>query len=126
MELIYSPKIIVKESQLHGRGVFTKEKIIKDEVFEQCHFVVMDIPIEQMGVLSDYVYAWPRGRKSNYIHIMSLGQGAVYNHSETPNANWITDEKQMCLTFFALRDIDEGEEICIDYKSTWSKNHKVQ
>ena len=41
-KLIYSPKLEVKISSIHGYGVFASEDIKNGEVLEECHF--MSIP----------------------------------------------------------------------------------
>jgi SET domain-containing protein len=37
------------------------------------------------------------------------------NHSDTPNASFTRDFDALTMTFTALRDIEVGEEITIDY-----------
>jgi SET domain-containing protein len=44
-----------------------------------------------------------------------MGYGSYYNHSEIPSVNWITDENNKTFKFFALRDIEIGEELFINY-----------
>ena len=40
----------------------------------------------------------------------------IYNHSDTPNAEWtIDDDNENYITFFATKDIKAGEEILHDY-----------
>jgi SET domain-containing protein len=44
-----------------------------------------------------------------------MGYGSYYNHSEIPSVEWDTNEDDRTFIFFALRDIDEGEELFINY-----------
>ena len=42
-----------------------------------------------------------------------MGYGSFYNHSDSENVNWNTDEDTFI--FFSTRDIEEGEELFINY-----------
>ncbi|MFN5732282.1 MAG: SET domain-containing protein-lysine N-methyltransferase, partial [Planctomyces sp.] len=48
---------------------------------------------------------------------LALGFGALYNHSFTPNARY-DDAGRQVKEFRALRDIQPGEEITINYNGT--------
>ena len=47
---------------------------------------------------------------------VALGYGSLYNHSYTPNAHYV-DVDQCRKRFVALRDIEAGEEITINYNA---------
>lgn len=47
-----------------------------------------------------------------------LGLGSMFNHSAlNQNVGWKRDVKNLLMTYTALRDIKEGEELCISYGS---------
>ena len=48
-------------------------------------------------------------------HVIVLGFGSIYNHSDNNNATWETDLDKNCFRFKAVRDIEPGEEICTNY-----------
>jgi uncharacterized protein len=116
--LFLSSKIYVDDSPIHGRGVFTRELILKDEVIEECHFVKLvetnftklDEQIKQIA----FFWSIPK----EMCHVIVMGYGSIYNHSDLNNANWINDPVKSCLRFYAVRDIQPGEEICTNYKKT--------
>lgn len=47
-----------------------------------------------------------------------LGLGSMFNHSTLhQNVGWARDVEHLLMTYTALRDIKEGEELCISYGS---------
>lgn len=106
-------KIILKESPVHGLGVFCNERILKKEFIEICPFLLFpQTNSEQIPVFSNYSFCWPRSENWTN-HALVLGYGSFYNHSEKANANWYTDGQSYI--FFATEDIEQGQEIFINY-----------
>lgn len=108
----HSQSICVKKVKGKGRGVFAKSPIKKGSVIERVPVVL--VPINQLvgglqcPILTKYFYLWGK----NTVAI-SLGYGSLYNHSYTPNAEYRHGDKT--ISYVALRDIDEGEEITVNY-----------
>ena len=48
-----------------------------------------------------------------------MGYGSLYNHSNTPNADWEADWDTKTITFYALNNIKVEEEITLNYR--WSR-----
>jgi SET domain-containing protein len=44
-----------------------------------------------------------------------LGYGAIYNHSNTPNAYWFSEIEKRTFKFATIRDIEPEEEIFVYY-----------
>ena len=59
--------------------------------------------------LAQYVFNWSEG-----VVAIALGYGSLYNHSYRPNAKFYS-EGSLTQVFYAIRDIDAGEEITVDY-----------
>ncbi|MGG1657989.1 SET domain-containing protein [Brevibacillus sp. NRS-1366] len=101
-----------------GRGVIAAKDIKKGAIIE-CSQVIVIPPDELMyifkTVLINYIFSW--GSNSSAI---ALGYGSLYNHSYHPNATYFTRIKDMCIEFQALENIQEGQEITIDYE--WFPN----
>jgi len=107
-------KIEVRESPIHGMGVFAKENIKSGEIIENCHFTILEQKFFDINKkLQEYVFAYPKINAKNSVVVW--GYGSIYNHSKNNNADWIVDEEKNVFTFFTLRDIKKGEEICINY-----------
>ena len=117
MEVTILPpkKIYVKKSPIHGLGVFAGEKITKEEIIEECP--ILTLPInkgESSGLLLDYRFNWPQGTEWEE-QVVGLGFASLYNHSESPNAYWISNYEKRTFNFIASRDIQVGEEIFVWY-----------
>jgi len=108
-------KIYLKDSPLHNLGVFSSQKIEKGEVIDICPFISFpQSSKEKIPVFSNYAFCYPRSENWT-THALVLGYGSYYNHSETPSVDWNTNENDQTFIFFAIRDIDEGEELFINY-----------
>src|SRR3954464_8280198 len=110
MAFTHSDSIEVKRIKGKGRGVFARRLIRKGEVIERVPMLVMPIEESKAGsVVSDYCFAWGRGTVA-----LALGYGSLYNHSYRPNARY-DDVGRQTKVFSALRDIEPGEEITVNY-----------
>lgn len=113
---IYPPwKVVIKKSPVHGFGVFCSQTIFAGEVIEECP--IFPLPIkkgESSPLLIDYRFNWPQGTEWEE-QVLSWGYGSLYNHSETPNAYWVSDLERRTFKFIANRDIPRGEEIFVWY-----------
>jgi SET domain-containing protein len=100
-----------------GRGVVARRAFRAGETIERPPVIV--IPREQVGLIREtrlgtYYYEWGDDCKQAAI---ALGFGSLYNHSYEPNARFEFHEDEECLEFIALRDIEPGEEITINYNN---------
>lgn len=99
-----------------GRGVFAKEKITEGELIEACPIVALPDPKDRDRLrktgLVNYYFLWGNDRKRAAI---CLGWGSVYNHSFSPNARYEKAMDEGRMDFYALRDIDAGEEVTVNY-----------
>ena len=111
-------KVEVRPSPGKGFGVFAKEPIKAWEVIEDCHLVFLPIQPHEpsSSLLEDYRFNYP-ARMSNWTHqVLPLGFGAIYNHSDNWNTEWIAHPTiPTAFRFRAVRDIRRGEECCTYY-----------
>ena len=110
--LIQPSKCVVKPSSGKGLGVFATEKILKGEVIETCHLITLNVSSDS-NTLEDYRFMYPKNTGSEFV--IPLGLGCIYNHSNTPNADWVDHPEWKAFNFVSIRDIEEGEEICTYY-----------
>jgi SET domain-containing protein len=107
-----SDLVCVRNVKGKGRGVFARRNIDKGKVIERVPVVL--VPVEHLiggmhsPVLARFFYLWNKKEVA-----ISLGYGSLYNHSYTPNAHY--EHGARSITYAALRDIAEGEEITINY-----------
>ena len=112
-----TPKAKVRESSIHGLGVYANEPIGKDEVI--CVFGGVIVPVSEMpkyrekvgpyGIqIDDDFCICPTSREE-------LKKDGLFNHSCNPNRGF-----KDSLVTTAMRDIKLGEEIVTDYAFTGS------
>ena len=100
-----------------GRGVVAQRRFEAGETIERPPVLV--IPPDEVALiretrLASYYYEWGADCRQGAI---ALGYGSLYNHSYEPNARFVFHEDQDCLEFIALREIEPGEEITINYNN---------
>lgn len=119
------PSLYINTSDLDDRGVFNAEAIPKDSILEICPVLV--IPEDEMELIKatllyNYYFDWKEEEKSGAI---ALGYGSIYNHSYHPNAEYRPDYNSRTLAFYAIKDIEAGEEITINYNGDPENQEKV-
>lgn len=114
MSPITNSKIYVAVSPGKGRGVFAAQKIGKEEIIEECPCLTFREGEEAEHIdrtpLECYYFRWKEG-----INAILFGYGSLYNHSYAPNALYRRNYDTSSMEFVALRDIEAGEEITINY-----------
>ena len=114
MALTQSDAIVVKKVKGKDRGVFARRAIAEGEVIETCPVLVVQAEDVRDGTaawtrLGEYCFDWGRGSVA-----LALGYGSLYNHSFEPNARY-DDVGRRTKLFVAIRTIDAGEEITVNY-----------
>ena len=100
-----------------GRGVVAQRRFDAGETIERPPVIVIpreDVALIRQTALASYYYEWGADCRQGAL---ALGYGSLYNHSYEPNARFLFHEDQDCLEFVALRDIEPGEEITINYNN---------
>ena len=97
----------------HGRGVFAARRFAAGDEVEVCP--TLELPdASVVGLLGDYVF----GSGSESSALLLLGFGMLYNHSSEPNLEYV-EAGEATIAFMALRAIEPGEELTIDYGREW-------
>jgi hypothetical protein len=113
MGLVPSSLIEVRRIRGKGRGVFARRRIRTFQVIERAPVIVVTAKEFRDGLsttaLDHYCFGWGRGKVA-----VSLGYGSIYNHSYRPNARYAIVGPQTH-EFTALREIEPGEEITVNY-----------
>ncbi len=108
--LFKSNKIEVRESSLHGYGVFANEDISKDEKIEECHCVIIRKDYAVGEELDVYTFGY-----DDTIAIV-FGFASIYNSSEgEDNQNVEYSIENEIYTFKAIKDIKKDEELLLNY-----------
>jgi hypothetical protein len=120
-------KTKVKESEIHGLGLFADQFIPKGT--EIWRFTPgFDLKFTREQILSFpkllqihiYTYAWKSKKSGLYCH--AVDDGKFFNHSENPNSLSEYRDNEEEAVNVALRDIQIGEEITDNYSSFEKEN----
>ncbi|MDX2133858.1 MAG: SET domain-containing protein [Saprospiraceae bacterium] len=117
--------IFVGPSDRHGKGVFAGRDISAGEVIEICPLILFpkaQLQHVRQTVLDDYYFDW--GDDGEWF-AFALGYGSVYNHDYDPNAEYEMDFAYQTIDFYAIKDINAGEEITVNYNGEPGNRSKV-
>jgi uncharacterized protein len=126
--IIKSPKkIYVNKSPIQGLGVFASEVIEEGELIEECPILTLPIQKgETSSLFIDYRFNFPSGIEWDE-QVIGLGFASLYNHSDSPNAYWVSDNDKRTFKFIANKKISPDDEIFVYYGdvSYWNdgRNH---
>ena len=112
-------------SDIHGMGVFAAEPIEEGAVIEICPIILFpkaQLAAVRQTILDDYYFDW--GDDGEW-YAFALGNGSLYNHSFTPNADYGMDFENKTIDIYCLRPIAAGEEVCINYNGSPDDQSKV-
>ncbi len=108
--------LLINETPGRGRGVYASEPVRSGEVIEQAPVLALPHPqwlFLESTLFRDYHYAWGTDAAG-----IVLGFGSIYNHSNFPNAVYIRRFEERVMEYVAVRDIDTGEEITVNYNGS--------
>lgn len=108
-----------------GRGVFTNTKIDAGAIVELSPVIVMskmDREYLDKTLLHDYIFEW--GLQKDKC-CMALGLIPIYNHSYSSNCEYFMDYDNDTIFVKAVRIIEPGEELAINYNGDWNDETKV-
>lgn len=111
--------IQIRPSLLTGRGVFAEKRIEKGEVIEECPVLLLT---EECKSIQNYYFRWS---EKQAINALPLGYALLYNHADSPNAEWRIDPDQNLFIIRALYDISADDEILVDYGDKWFQARKL-
>jgi SET domain-containing protein len=104
--------IEIKNSPLHGKGVFAKKDISKGEVIVKSHMVEIHINENLPEELATLQFPWTK----EFDAICLSGAGSFFNHSEKANAKVSHQDFENKIQEFSSKEpIVKGEEITIFY-----------
>ncbi|NRF40128.1 SET domain-containing protein-lysine N-methyltransferase [Pedobacter foliorum] len=117
--------IEVRESQLHGRGVFAKSKIIKGSLIEQAPIIFLspqEKEILRFTKLFNYYFLLDNLENPAAF---SFGYASFYNHSPEANAFYTFSGKRNTINIYAYKTIEPDCEITINYNGRLGDNSEV-
>lgn len=112
--LYFNSKIELRKSSIHGWGVFAKDDILPDEILEEVPFLILPINKGEISSLFiDYRFNYPSGNWR--YQVLPMGFACYYNHSNSPNAGWYTDDENEIFVFKTNQFIKKDQEILVYY-----------
>lgn len=97
-----------------GRGIFAGRRFEADEVLERAPVIVIpnaEWDLVGRSVVASYCFTWGKADDA----AIPLGRSSLLNHSYTPNAYAQVHLRGRLIEFLALRAIEAGEEITLNY-----------
>ena len=119
MPFAHSDLIEVRNSPNKGRGVFARQAIKKGSIIEKVPILIVTWDEIADSESADYVFVYSATKSS-----IALGYGSIYNHSFNPNARY-DDVGQKQKVFSAIKDIEMGEEIMVNYNGDPDDSEEV-
>lgn len=106
----------VKESPLHGKGVFAKRNIAKGEVIVKSDMTLIHVNENLPEELATLQFPWTKEHDA----ICLSDAGSFFNHSSKPNAEVNQrDFKNLVQTFVTKTAVAKGTEITIYYNEAF-------
>lgn len=117
-ELYCNPGIYIAKSKVHGWGVFTREPLKQFDVVQESPFVTF--PAEEEAPDADILYRYFHGTDEieglMYDTIIGFGFASLYNHNvDEENVAYIVDVPNRVMRHYAIRDIEAGSELFLNY-----------
>lgn len=119
------PSIYIDQSDEMGKGVFTKEPISANTIIEASPVIVMSSEERKLldqTLLHNYIFEWGADSKQC---CMALGFVPVYNHSYKSNCEYEMNFETETIRIKAVRNIEAGEELFINYNGDWNNDKKL-
>ena len=121
-----SAGLYLSASAIHGLGVFSKFSIQKGTLIETAPFIAgsaADYTLLSQTILHDY-YFMVADKKAPVA--IGLGFSSWYNHSCPANAVYSIHKKKMIIEIKAVRNIEAGEEITINYHGAFNNTTAIE
>lgn len=98
-----------------GRGIVAGRPFASGEIVDAAPVVVLsrsEWALVEQTDMGRFCFVWDDEKGSVAV---ALGRGSLFNHSYTPNVRAEKSFRGRLMRFFALRDIEPGEELTINY-----------
>ncbi|MBS1655550.1 MAG: SET domain-containing protein-lysine N-methyltransferase [Bacteroidetes bacterium] len=110
--------IEIKQSPLHGQGVFALKEFRAGEIIEIAPVILLG-PGEREELQTTSLFSYYFLLKSKKKPVaLGLGYSSLYNHLQKANAAYSVSLKNATITIRAYKNILPGEEITLNYNGT--------
>jgi SET domain-containing protein len=110
-----------------GRGVVAEGAIEAGELIERAPVLIVpeeDRPALDVTSVANHIFMWEHDMVAEDLYTgkgrtaLVLGLTSLVNHSDTPNCDFVRYIDALALDLVAIRGIEPGEELTIDYGLT--------
>ncbi len=108
-----------------GRGVFTHNPIVANEIIETAPVIVMSAAERKHldeTLLHDYIFEWGINKDQC---AMALGYVPIYNHSYDSNCEYFMDYENETMWVKTIRPVAAGEELTINYNGDFDNEKPI-
>ncbi len=106
-------------SEKKGRGLIATRHIKKDTVIDIAHVLILsDEEYRHLSntLLDNYVFEWKEKEEDPpLLTAVAMSYVEFMNHSYSPNCEYVKNYKEKWMKFFAIKDIEPGEELTVNY-----------
>lgn len=118
---LHAPDAFITDTDTRkGRGVFAARSFRSGEIVEACPVIVLTKRFSELDRrLQLVVFDWGTLSGTDAGPAVALGFGSLYNHAEPANMTAAADTStgSNCIVFRAVRDVEAGEELTINYNA---------
>jgi hypothetical protein len=116
--LAANPGVVIKHTQTRGRAVYAARAYRAGELVETAPVILGDSdPAKLPDWVANYYYAWNDIGGRNARQAMALGCGSLFSSSMHANLRFRANNEAQAIEYHAVRDIEPGEELTINYSS---------
>lgn len=117
-----SALVEVRNSPIHGRGVYAKQRIPKSRrvieyVGDRVSHAEADRRYELKSEDDGHTFLFIVDGRTVIDAGVGGNEARYINHGCDPNCETVTENRRIFIE--AIRDIERGEELCYDYQLTW-------
>lgn len=128
-----------KIPEIDGWGVFTNKDIVENTIIEISPVILFPTDLLNLGIyfaradgykdqnlqLDQYAIVWNNSLDTSYSKsALMTGLCPMYNHSNNNNARFTTDYSDRLMGVIAIKPINEGEQVTVNYGSHWFEMKK--
>lgn len=108
----------IKESPVHGKGVFALRDIEAGEILAVSHVTLLHHNEELPELIATLEFPWD----DEYYALCLSDVGSFFNHDKVFNAKVLhQDKEKLTQTFCATSNIRKGEEVMIFYNEDFEE-----
>ena len=118
-----TPMLLKLTQTSKGRGLEAVCDIKAGTVVEVSPIILIPRAAEkalEVAEIDGYPFIW-----SDTHLALAMGLGSFFNHAYEPNIKFEFSVPEQEISFRATKDIQQGEEVCINYNGDWGNEYPL-